>query len=65
MNITSKEARMKTKIAIVMYRGLIQAVYADSEDIEVNVVEIGDDLNIQDASRAMDATAEELGYQVY
>jgi hypothetical protein len=65
MTFTPKEASMKTKIAIVMYRGLIQAVYADSEDIEVNVVEIGDDLNIQDASRAMDATAEELGYQVY
>lgn len=56
---------MKTKIAIVMYRGLVQAVYSDSKDVEVNVVEIDDALNVQDASRAMDATAEELGYQVY
>ncbi|OPY75700.1 MAG: hypothetical protein A4E63_00254 [Syntrophorhabdus sp. PtaU1.Bin050] len=56
---------MKTKIAIVMYRGLVQAVYSDNEEIEVNVVEIDDKLHIEDASRAMDATAEELGYQVY
>lgn len=57
---------MKTKIVIVMYRGLVQAVYSDSKDVEVNVVEIDDALKVQDASRAMDATdAEELGYQVY
>jgi len=56
---------MKTKIAIVMYRGLVQAVYSDNRDIEINVVEIDDKLHIEDASLAMDATESELGYQVY
>ena len=60
-----QEATLKTKISIVVYRGLIQAVYSDSEDVEVNVVEIDGAMDVREAARAMDATAEELYYQVY